>query len=135
MHGRPEGERAELDGLFPRIGGNGTAADGTVYAAGESPPAEVAGPEGSAPWLWVTGHAICQVVEYGYNPGDREGQPPNSAELSWVHAHFHRMEAADSTDFWYSKGGHEPLGPAADRAEWEYITTELLAREPPSPRL
>lgn len=46
------------------------------------------------PWLWTTGHAICQVEEYGYNPGNKPGQPPNDPDLSWVHAHMHRSEPA-----------------------------------------
>ena len=82
--GKTEFAAEELFEVFDRIGGNGTAADGTVYPAGTSPPPEVryfllsrvcfraffvtvcvfsqvAGPPGSAPWLWTTGHAICQV--------------------------------------------------------------------------
>lgn len=75
--GKTEFNMDELYEIFDRIGGNGTAADGTVYAPGTSPPPETAGPEGSAPWLWTVGHAICQTVEYGYNPGNKPDQPPN----------------------------------------------------------
>ena len=140
--GKTEFNVGELFEIFDRIGGNGTAVDGTVYAAGTSPPPEAAGPEvrdplraamshagpvtdcwaietrasnviywqtwpwkawtrknglgnrvpcfclftcglhacvrqGSSPWLWTVGHAICQEVEYGYNPGNKPDQPPN----------------------------------------------------------
>jgi hypothetical protein len=43
--GKTEFNVAELFEIFDRIGGNGTAVDGTVYAAGTSPPPEAAGPE------------------------------------------------------------------------------------------
>lgn len=46
--GKTEFAVDELFEVFDRIGGNGTAADGTVYPAGTSPPPEVAGPPGSA---------------------------------------------------------------------------------------
>jgi hypothetical protein len=37
--------------------------------------------------------ATLAQVKYGYNPGGKAGQPPNDPDLSWVHAHMHRMES------------------------------------------
>ena len=113
----------DLVDIFERIGGN----DGTP---------EDAGPPGSPGWHWTTGHMICQTVEYGYNPRGLPDQPPNDPDLSWVHAHFHRLESdAQNATGWYGRAEQEPRTDALEE-EWSAIAGALLSKSAVSvPRL
>ncbi|MGX5820302.1 hypothetical protein ACWKWU_19055 [Chitinophaga lutea] len=62
---------------------------------------------------WDKSHDVAQEIQ--------------SAEGSWIHAYLHRKEGdIGNAGYWYARAGRQmPRGPLA--AEWEQITTELLA--------
>lgn len=57
-------------------------------------------------------------------------QEANSPDGDWVHAYLHRKEGdLGNAGYWYARAGRDRVGTKVSfDAEWETITSDLLAR-------